>query len=301
MLLHLPRMPEHGQPGVHNGPALAGHGALLVRDAIASSITTLPEQLRRSLTSDQGAELAQHAQLRIDIGLAIYFCDPHSPWQRAANENTNGLLRQYFPKGIDVSTHPDRARRRRGSAQQAPPQDPRLQDTSRSPQRASPPARTTRSGNYALKAGRYVALTFGHGLKTKRVETFSDRVCRHSRASECSGRRSSRTALSRRTVPASPLRGSDTHTTRSSRRHPQAPTLARAKRCCKDTLNSVSTSRSRSARPARDAGIAVSMGSKGDGFDNAVAESFFATLKTSSCTARLADAARARRRGVRVR
>jgi IS30 family transposase len=105
MLLHLPRMQGHGQPRVHNGPALAGHGAQAVRDAIASSITTLPGQLRRSLTWDQGAEMAQHAQLRIDTGLAIYFCDPQSPWQRATNENTNGLLRQYFPKGTDLSKH----------------------------------------------------------------------------------------------------------------------------------------------------------------------------------------------------
>ena len=105
MLLHLRRMDDHGQARIKNGPALAGHGAEAVRDAIASSITTLPEQLRRSLTWDQGAEMAQHAQLRIDTGLAIYFCDPRSPWQRGTNENTNGLLRQYFPKGTDLTKH----------------------------------------------------------------------------------------------------------------------------------------------------------------------------------------------------
>jgi transposase, IS30 family len=106
MLLHLPRMDGHGgQPRAKNGPALTGHGAEAVRDAIAASITTLPEQLRRSLTWDQGAEMAQHAQLRIDTGLAVYFCDPQSPWQRGTNENTNGLLRQYFPTGTDLARH----------------------------------------------------------------------------------------------------------------------------------------------------------------------------------------------------
>ncbi len=106
ILLHLPRMKGyHTELRIKNGPALAGHGAEAVRDAITRTIMKLPEHLRKSLTWDQGAEMSQHTQLRIDTGLKVYFCDPQSPWQRGSNENTNGLLRQYFPKGTDISLH----------------------------------------------------------------------------------------------------------------------------------------------------------------------------------------------------
>lgn len=89
MLLHLPD----------------NHGALAVQDAIVAKMAELPEHLRRSLTWDQGKEMANHLAIAAATDLEIYFCDPHSPWQRGSNENTNGLLRQYFPKGTDLSVH----------------------------------------------------------------------------------------------------------------------------------------------------------------------------------------------------
>jgi transposase, IS30 family len=82
-----------------------GRSAEHVRAALATQIRTLPDQLRRSLTWDRGKEMAEHVRFTVDTGVAVYFCDPHSPWQRGTNENTNGLLRQYFPKGTDLAAH----------------------------------------------------------------------------------------------------------------------------------------------------------------------------------------------------
>ena len=89
LLLHLP----------------AGRDAHLVEQAMREAIATLPAELARSITWDQGKEIAYHAQFTIATGIPVYFCDPHKPWQRGSNENTNGLLRQYLPKGTDLSAH----------------------------------------------------------------------------------------------------------------------------------------------------------------------------------------------------
>ncbi|WP_030188012.1 IS30 family transposase, partial [Streptomyces sp. NRRL S-813] len=89
MLLHLPH----------------GRGTELVRDALVETVKTLPVHLKRSLTWDQGIEMGRHREFTIATDVPVYFCDPASPWQRGSNENTNGLLRQYFPKGTDLSVH----------------------------------------------------------------------------------------------------------------------------------------------------------------------------------------------------
>jgi len=104
MLIPLPREKGYGeQPRKKNGPALAGYGAITMKNRLTESMTTLPAQLRRSLTWDRGKEMADHKRFSLATDIDVYFCDPQSPWQRGSNENTNGLLRQYFPKGMDLS------------------------------------------------------------------------------------------------------------------------------------------------------------------------------------------------------
>jgi IS30 family transposase len=104
LLVHLPRLDGWGEaPPVKNGPALGGYGAIAMNAALTASMTQLPEQLRKTLTWDRGKELSAHAQFALETGTKVFFADPHSPWQRPTNENTNGLLRQYFSKGTDLS------------------------------------------------------------------------------------------------------------------------------------------------------------------------------------------------------
>ena len=137
LLVHLPRLEGYGTvPPVKNGPAFGGYGAIAMKDALQSTMTAMPRELLRSLTWDRGKEFSAHAQFRIDTGIAVYFADPHSPWQRGTNENTYwskmisaGRLRREPPRSgrwvtrgtraarlsVDMSTVARRARALAGS------------------------------------------------------------------------------------------------------------------------------------------------------------------------------------------
>jgi len=104
MLVHLPREQGfHLKQSVKNGPALSGYGAITMKNALTNYMSTLPEQVRKSFTWDRGKELSEHAKFSVETGIPVYFADPRSPWQRGTNENTNGLLPQYIPRGTDFT------------------------------------------------------------------------------------------------------------------------------------------------------------------------------------------------------
>ena len=144
-----------------------------MKNALASTMSTLPEQLRRSLTWDRGKELSAHAQFKVETGIPVFFADPHRPWQRGTNENTNGLLAPVLPQGhrpVPLDRRGDRSRRSR--AQQPAPQDPRLEDPRRGARRAATVAPTSRCCNDRLNL---VSFEAGSSSARSTATAWSDR------------------------------------------------------------------------------------------------------------------------------
>jgi hypothetical protein len=135
MLIHLPRETGYAIPRTKNGPALAGYGALTMKNALATTMVSLPEQLRRSLTWDRGKELSAHAAFTVETNIPVFFADPQSPWQRGSNEHQRALA-PILPEGHGPFAM--ESRRDRGCCrhtQQQTSQSPWLEDSGRSPQR----------------------------------------------------------------------------------------------------------------------------------------------------------------------
>ena len=194
MLLHLPpdedEMAERARTATGVRGAVMGHGAEAVRDAITAAIATLPVQLRRSLTWDQGAEMARHDDLRIKHDLPVYFCDPNSPWQRGTNENDPRAAPAVLPQGHRPhAPRPRRARSRRRCAQRATPQDPWMEDTRGGAGRAADDRPRCRRCNDRLRPPtslRLLCMSFprlssgrrrshGHGRRHERPHHLPDR------------------------------------------------------------------------------------------------------------------------------
>ena len=132
MLVHLPHAEGFGVIArTKNGPPLAGYGAIAMKDTLATTMTTLPNSAPLA-DLGRGKELSAHAAFKVETGIPVFFADPRSPWQRGTNENTNGLLRQYFPKGTDLRAGMRRTSRPSLRRSTADPKDARLEDTSRS-------------------------------------------------------------------------------------------------------------------------------------------------------------------------
>ncbi len=147
-LAHMPRLEDYGvKAPVKNGPALGGCGAIAMKDALESTMGFMPAGLLRALTWDRGKELFAHAQFTIDTGIKVLFADPHSPWQRATNENPDGPLRQYSPKGAERSGGGLEDLLAVQDALNGRPRVPLLEHPRRSPRRASTVAPARRRCN----------------------------------------------------------------------------------------------------------------------------------------------------------